>query len=46
MKQVAGDSTARLTGLGGCPLREDNLVGNVATEDVLAALRKAGADPD
>jgi hydroxymethylglutaryl-CoA lyase len=34
-----------LTGLGGCPFAGDNLVGNVATEDVLVALRKAGADP-
>jgi len=34
-----------LTGLGGCPFAGDNLVGNIATEDVLAALRKAGADP-
>jgi hydroxymethylglutaryl-CoA lyase len=34
-----------LTGLGGCPFAGDNLVGNVATEDILAALRKAGADP-
>lgn len=34
-----------LTGLGGCPFTGDNLVGNIATEDVLAALRKAGADP-
>ncbi len=34
-----------LTGLGGCPFAGDNLVGNVATEGVLAALRKAGADP-
>src|SRR6266581_299189 len=34
-----------LTGLGGCPVAGDNLVGNVATEDVLAALQKAGADP-
>src|SRR6202171_4478669 len=33
-----------LTGLGGCPFAGDNLVGNVATEDVLAVLRKAGAD--
>jgi hydroxymethylglutaryl-CoA lyase len=33
-----------LTGLGGCPFAGDNLVGNLATEDVLAALRKAGAD--
>jgi hydroxymethylglutaryl-CoA lyase len=34
-----------LTGLGGCPFAGDALVGNIATEDVLAALRKAGADP-
>jgi hydroxymethylglutaryl-CoA lyase len=34
-----------LTGLGGCPFAGDNLVGNISTEDVLAALRKAGADP-
>ncbi len=34
-----------LTGLGGCPFAGDNLVGNVATEQVLAALHKAGADP-
>lgn len=34
-----------LTGLGGCPFAGDNLVGNIATEQVLAALCKAGADP-
>jgi hydroxymethylglutaryl-CoA lyase len=34
-----------LTGLGGCPFAGDELVGNISTEDVLAALRKAGADP-
>jgi hydroxymethylglutaryl-CoA lyase len=34
-----------LTGLGGCPFAGDTLVGNIATEDVIAALRKAGADP-
>jgi hydroxymethylglutaryl-CoA lyase len=34
-----------LTGLGGCPFAGDNLVGNIATEQVLAALRKLGADP-
>jgi hydroxymethylglutaryl-CoA lyase len=34
-----------LTGLGGCPFAGDNLVGNIATEQVLAALEKAGADP-
>ena len=35
-----------LTGLGGCPFAGDNLVGNVATEDVLTALRKTGAEPE
>lgn len=34
-----------LTGLGGCPFAGDHLVGNIATEAVLEALRKAGADP-
>jgi hydroxymethylglutaryl-CoA lyase len=34
-----------LTGLGGCPFAGDSLVGNVPTEEILAALRKAGADP-
>jgi hydroxymethylglutaryl-CoA lyase len=34
-----------LTGLGGCPFAGDNLVGNIATEQVLAALRRAGVDP-
>jgi hydroxymethylglutaryl-CoA lyase len=34
-----------LTGLGGCPFAGDNLVGNIATEDVIAVLRKAGDDP-
>jgi len=34
-----------LTGLGGCPFAGDNLVGNIATEQVLAALRTVGADP-
>jgi hydroxymethylglutaryl-CoA lyase len=33
-----------LTGLGGCPFAGDELVGNIATEDVLAALNKVGAD--
>jgi hydroxymethylglutaryl-CoA lyase len=33
-----------LTGLGGCPFAGDDLVGNIATEDVLAALSMAGAD--
>jgi hydroxymethylglutaryl-CoA lyase len=34
-----------LTGLGGCPYAGDNLVGNIATEQVIAALQKTGADP-
>src|ERR1700741_1484364 len=34
-----------LTGLGGCPFAGDALVGNIATEQVLAALKKSGADP-
>jgi hydroxymethylglutaryl-CoA lyase len=34
-----------LTGLGGCPFAGDDLVGNIATEDMLAALRKTGVDP-
>jgi hydroxymethylglutaryl-CoA lyase len=34
-----------LTGLGGCPFAGDILVGNIATEQVIAALGKAGADP-
>ncbi len=34
-----------LTGLGGCPFAGDDLVGNIPTEQVIAAFRKAGADP-
>ena len=34
-----------LTGLGGCPFAGDDLVGNIRTEDILAAVRKAGDDP-
>ena len=34
-----------LTGLGGCPFAGDELVGNIATEAVLAALKRAGAEP-
>ena len=33
-----------LTGLGGCPFAGDTLVGNIATEDVLAAVTKAGGE--
>ena len=32
-----------LTGLGGCPFAGDDLVGNIATEQVLAALQRVGA---
>lgn len=32
-----------LTGLGGCPFAQDALVGNIATETALAALRSVGA---
>ncbi|HWZ11808.1 MAG TPA: hydroxymethylglutaryl-CoA lyase [Acidobacteriaceae bacterium] len=35
---------AALTGLGGCPFAQDALVGNIATETALAALRDAGAE--
>jgi hydroxymethylglutaryl-CoA lyase len=34
-----------LTGLGGCPFAGDDLVGNIPTEAVVAALQKVGADP-
>jgi hydroxymethylglutaryl-CoA lyase len=34
-----------LTGLGGCPFAGDDLVGNIATESVLAALVSAGEQP-
>jgi len=34
-----------LTGLGGCPFAGDTLVGNIATENVLAAVGKAGGAP-
>jgi hydroxymethylglutaryl-CoA lyase len=34
-----------LTGLGGCPFAGDDLVGNIATETVLAALVSVGAKP-
>jgi hydroxymethylglutaryl-CoA lyase len=33
-----------LTGLGGCPFAGDDLVGNIPTEDILAAIKKAGGD--
>ena len=35
-----------LTGLGGCPFAGDELVGNIPTESVLAALVKVGAQPN
>jgi hydroxymethylglutaryl-CoA lyase len=34
-----------LTGLGGCPFAGDDLVGNIPTETVVAALHKVGVDP-
>ncbi|HEY1424523.1 MAG TPA: hypothetical protein VGF20_13800 [Candidatus Acidoferrum sp.] len=33
-----------LTGLGGCPFAGDELVGNIRTEDILAAIKEAGGD--
>jgi hydroxymethylglutaryl-CoA lyase len=33
-----------LTGLGGCPFAGDDLIGNIATETILAALATRGAD--
>jgi hydroxymethylglutaryl-CoA lyase len=33
-----------LTGLGGCPFAGDDLVGNIATETILAALASRGVD--
>jgi len=33
-----------LTGLGGCPFAGDDLVGNIRTEDILSAIKKAGGD--
>ncbi len=35
-----------LTGLGGCPFAGDELVGNIPTESVLAALLNVGVQPD
>jgi hydroxymethylglutaryl-CoA lyase len=35
-----------LTGLGGCPFAGDELVGNIATETILAALASRGADAE
>jgi len=35
-----------LTGLGGCPFAGDDLVGNIPTERVLAALAKVGAQTE
>ena len=33
-----------LTGLGGCPFAGDELVGNIRSEDILAAVKKAGGE--
>jgi hydroxymethylglutaryl-CoA lyase len=35
---------AAIGGLGGCPLAQDALVGNLATEEVLAELKELGAE--
>ena len=35
-----------LTGLGGCPFAGDDLVGNIATETIVAALAARGADAE
>jgi hydroxymethylglutaryl-CoA lyase len=35
-----------LTGLGGCPFAGDDLVGNIATETIIAALGSRGADTE
>ena len=35
-----------LTGLGGCPFAGDDLVGNIATETILAALASRGANAE
>ncbi len=35
-----------LTGLGGCPFAGDDLVGNIATETILAALASRGVDAE
>jgi hydroxymethylglutaryl-CoA lyase len=35
-----------LTGLGGCPFAGDDLVGNIATETIVAALASRGADTE
>jgi hydroxymethylglutaryl-CoA lyase len=34
-----------LTGMGGCPVAGDDLVGNIATETIISALVARGADP-
>ena len=34
-----------LRGFGGCPMAHDDLVGNIATETILAVLRKQGSEP-
>ena len=39
-----GGLLGALTGLGGCPFAGDELVGNIRTEDILAATKKAGGD--
>jgi len=42
---TVGLGLGSVAGLGGCPFAGDDLVGNIRTEDILAAVRKAGDDP-
>jgi hydroxymethylglutaryl-CoA lyase len=36
---------AAIGGLGGCPFAQDELIGNIPTEEVLQALKQRGVDP-
>ena len=44
MMRVAADLIPHLGGLGGCPFAQDALVGNIATEKVVEALKQRGAE--
>jgi hydroxymethylglutaryl-CoA lyase len=35
-----------LKGFGGCPMAKDDLVGNMATEEIIRALKELGIEPD
>ncbi len=41
----AGVSTQRLGGLGGCPFAQNDLVGNIPTEEVVRALAQRDVEP-